>query len=176
MIIDYLILLPDIPDLLIPSLKCNCPVKDSQLSLVAWRVSGDTSLQDKIPTVATKPIFASWRNKTDVNYNAAWKKWEKWCREQGVSPFCCRCFSCPELPFEEGKQYRSLNCYLSAISSTLLPIEGVPVDQHPLVICLLKAAFNLRPPKPRYSHTWDVSLMLGILKELGGNEELTLNS
>ena len=48
------------------------------------------------------------------------------------------------------------------------------MGQHPLVICLLKGAFNLRPPKPRYSHTWDVSLMLRFLRELGENEELTL--
>ena len=47
MVIDYPILLPDVPDLLILSLNCDCPVKDSHLCLVAWKVSGNTLLQNK---------------------------------------------------------------------------------------------------------------------------------
>jgi len=57
--------------------------------------------------------------------------------------------------FEEDKQYRSLNCYRSALSSTHLTIEGFPVG-HPLVARLLKGAFNCRPPVPRYENTWDI--------------------
>ena len=93
------------------------------------------------------------------------------------SSLCCRCISYPDFfadEFEEGKQYRSVNCYHSAIYSTHLPIEGIPVGQHPLVIRLLKGAFNLRPPKPQCSQTWDVSLMLTFLRKLGRNEELSL--
>ena len=111
----------------------------------------------KISTAATKLILASWRDTTNANYNSAWKKWEKWCGEQDVPPFAAdvsAVLSFLTHEFEEGKQYRSLNCYCSAISSTHLPIKRVPVGQHPLVIRLLKGAFNLRPPKPRYSHTW----------------------
>jgi len=33
---------------------------------------------------------------------------------------------------EAGRQYRSLNCYRSALSSNLLSIEGLPVGQHHL--------------------------------------------
>ena len=47
MVIDYPILLPDVPDLLIPSPNCDCPVKDSHPCLVAWKVSGNTLLQNK---------------------------------------------------------------------------------------------------------------------------------
>ena len=47
MVIDYPILLPDVPDLLIPSPNCDCPVKDSHPCLVAWKVSGNTLLQSK---------------------------------------------------------------------------------------------------------------------------------
>ena len=65
------------------------------------------------------------------------------------------------------------NCYRSAISSTHIPIEGVPVGQHPLVINQLKGAFNLRLPKPRYSHTWDYQ-MLSFLTEFGESKELSL--
>lgn len=51
----------------------------------------------------------------------------------------------------------------------------MPVGQHPLVVHLLRGAFNQRPPKPRYLKTWDVSVMLSLLKEhMGDNERLSL--
>ena len=131
----------------------------------------------QISSKATRLILSSWRDKTNTNYNSAWKKWENWCRGKHVPPFAADVSAILSFladEFEEGKQYRSLNCYRSAISSTHLPIEGIPVGQHPLVIRLLKGAFNLRPPKPRYSQTWDVSLMLTFLRNLGRNEELSL--
>ena len=110
----------------------------------------------QISSKATRLILSSWRDKINANYNSAWKKWENWCRGKHVPPFAADVSAILSFladEFEEGKQYRSLNCYHSAISSTHLPIEGIPVGQHPLVIRLLKGAFNLRPPKPQYSQT-----------------------
>ena len=49
-----------------------------------------------------------------------------------------------------------------------------PVGQRPLVVRLLKGLFNQRPPKPRYSRTWNVTKMLTYLKSLGSNESLSL--
>ena len=76
--------------------------------------------------------------------------------------------------FKAGRQYRSLNCYRSALSSTLLPIEGTPVGQHPLIVRLLKGVFNLSPPMPRYTYTWDVPQVFTLLRSMGSNESLTL--
>lgn len=42
----------------------------------------------------------------------------------------------------EGKQYRTLNSYLSATSMTHLPIDGVVVGKHPFVSRLMKGIFN----------------------------------
>lgn len=77
--------------------------------------------------------------------------------------------------FEEGRQYHSLNYYCSALSSTHLPVEGFPVGQQPLVVRLLKGAYIQRPPKPRYSQTWDVIKVLTHLRSLGGNVTLSNN-
>ena len=38
----------------------------------------------------------------------------------------------------------------------------------------MKGAFNLKPPNPRYSHTWDVTVVLKYLKTLGSNNELSM--
>ena len=50
-------------------------------------------------------------------------------------------------------------------------IEGLPIGQHPLVTRLMKGVYNLRPPRPRYSHTWDVDL---VVQHIGENSDLTL--
>ena len=119
-----------------------------------------------------------WRSKTNANYNSTWRKWEEWCKQGGVHPFAADVSSILGFladQFDQGKQYRSLNCYRSVLSSTHLPIEGFQVGQHPLVVRLLKGAYIQRPPKPRYSHTWDVTRMLAYLRDLGNNKNLPLN-
>ena len=131
-----------------------------------------------IPPDTIKLILSSWRQKTNSNYNSAWRKWEQWCQERDVNPFLA---SLPDIlsflikQFQDGKQYRSLNCYRSAISSTHLPIEGFPIWKHPLVTRLLKGAFNERPPLQKNASTWEVSTVLTYLSQLGQNKNLTLS-
>ena len=131
----------------------------------------------KISDGAIDLIFCSWREKTNSNYNSAWRSWESWCITQSICPFS------PDIPnvldfltekFQAGLKYRSLNCYRSALSSALLPIDGFQVGQHPLVIRLMKGVFNSRPPEPRYSQMWEVSLVLDYIRALGPNENLSL--
>ena len=55
--------------------------------------------------------------------------------------------------------YSTLNSYRSALSSTLCLRDGTTVGCDPLVSRLLKGIYNLRPPLPRYSSTWDVSVL-----------------
>ena len=76
--------------------------------------------------------------------------------------------------FKAGREYRSLNCYCWAISSTHLPIQGFAVGKHPLVCRLLKGAYNLRPPQPKYSALWDVEKVLSFLRQLGANTQLSM--
>ena len=76
--------------------------------------------------------------------------------------------------FEAGLKYRSLNCYHSAHSSALIPVHGFQAGQHPLVSCLMKGIFNSRPPEPRYSQTWNISLALDYITTLGPNKDLSL--
>ena len=64
--------------------------------------------------------------------------------------------------------------YRSAISSIHPRIDGFEVGQHPLVVRLMKGAFNKRPPIPKYSTTWSVGLVLNYLRSLGHNSEMSL--
>lgn len=122
-------------------------------------------------------ILSSWREKTNANYNSAWRKWEEWCQERNLCPFSSDIGSVLDFlatQFQEGKQYRSLNCYRSALSSTLLPVEGFPVGSHPLVCRLLRGVFNIRPPQPRYRGMWEVPKLLSHIRSWGNTDALSL--
>ena len=45
---------------------------------------------------------------------------------------------------------------------------------HQLVKNLLTACYNLNPPKPKYSSTWDPDVVLRLLSSLGENSALPL--
>ena len=76
--------------------------------------------------------------------------------------------------FGEGLSYSTLNFYRSALSSTLCPCDGTTVGCDPLVSRLLKGTYNLRSPLPRYSSTWDVSVLTQYLGTLFPLNSLSL--
>ena len=51
---------------------------------------------------------------------------------------------------------------------------GIPIGQHSLVTMAKKAFWQQRPPIPRYCATYDVSVVLRHIENLGQNELLTL--
>ena len=53
-------------------------------------------------------------------------------------------------------------------------VEGISIGQHPLVTRLIKGVHNSRLPKPHYTVTWDVDIVLRHLRALGDNDHLSL--
>ena len=43
---------------------------------------------------------------------------------------------------------------------THIPVEGGSTASHPLISRFMKGNFELKPPTPKYLHTWDVSITL----------------
>ena len=120
-----------------------------------------------LPESVSALLMASWRGRTAQHYDSAWARWWRWCSERQVDPLC------PLLKdvlvflsslFDEGRAYRTIGVYRSALSSTLPPIDGSAVGSHPLVVRLLKGVYNSRPPAPRYTHTWDVQSVLSVMQ------------
>ena len=62
--------------------------------------------------------------------------------------------------FNSGLQYRSINSLRLTISMTHNNIGGTAVGRHPLVSCRM---FNRCPPSSRYSHSWDVRIVINFL-------------
>ena len=114
------------------------------------------------------------------SYDSLYIKWERWCSEHGSDPISgpvTEVASFLAYLYKEGYQYySSINSYCSAISSMHDRIEGVMVGQHPMITRLVKGVFHSRLPLPRYTHTWDVQMVLNFLKSLGDNWKLSLNT
>ena len=76
--------------------------------------------------------------------------------------------------FESGLSYRTINCYRSALSTTLLLIDCYDVGKHPLVTRLMRGIYNSRPPVKTLVPTWSVTIVLRMLKLWSPNDKLDL--
>ena len=176
MLIEAPILLPHEAGIVEPSQNCDCPVMDNLPQLIACKVAGCASKQKEFQ----RRLSASSLHHGETKQNPIMilhGRSGTWCSSSKSNPFAAdlsKVLGFLAEQFQEGKQYRSLNCYRSAISSAHLPIDGFPVGKHPLVCRLLKGVFNLRPPLPRYDCTWDVTKVTSYLKDLGDNEQMSL--
>lgn len=76
--------------------------------------------------------------------------------------------------YEQRLTYSAINTARSALSSYIVLEDGTSLGQHRLVSRLLKGIFQSNPPLPRYSETWDVSVVLHYLQGLPPVGTLTL--
>ena len=118
------------------------------------------SLQmEGISSNATKLISHSRRKSSTTNYESAWGQWTSWCNERQVNPFQAPMnyiISFLSEKFDQGLQYRTLNCLRSDISAYHVHIDGKSVEKHPKVCDLLAVIFNQRSPQRRYVFIWYV--------------------
>ena len=115
-----------------------------------------------------KLLALSWRKGTRKDYTAKFKQFSMWCTERKVDPFLASLNDCADFLtslFQRGLKYRTINGYRSMLSSFLPPIDNCPIGQHSYIIRLLKGVFNERPPVKRLIPNWDLSFILGCLKE-----------
>lgn len=68
--------------------------------------------------------------------------------------------------FHRGVGYGCLNTARGALSSLGIMVDGCRAGNHPLVIRFMKGVFNLRPPMPKYTETWDVQPVLQKLRSM----------
>lgn len=114
-------------------------------------------------------IAASWRASTKNQYYVFIRKWKQFCSNKSINYMQAT----PErvlefltdLYFVHGASYSSLNTARSALAAFLILDGPYSVGSHPLISRFLKGAFQLRPPKPRYSQIWDVKIVLNYLRK-----------
>ena len=122
-------------------------------------------------------LISATRRSTQKTYESSWKRWCSWCVSEKINPISAslnNILSFLSNCFDDGLQYRSINVMRSSLSSTHPKIDGYAVGQHPYVLNLMKGILNNRPPKPRYSYTWDVRQVTAYMKQMGSNASLSL--
>ena len=117
-------------------------------------------------------LVAATRSSTSKTYESSWRRWCIWCAPRKVNPlsaalenilsFLAECY-------KEGLHYRSINVLRSALSSIHPMIDNHRIGQHAYVINLLRGILNNRPPKPRYTYTWDLHVVTDCIKKMGAN-------
>ncbi len=76
--------------------------------------------------------------------------------------------------YEKGLGYTSVNTARAALSVVVRNVEGINIGDHPLISRFVKGIGRLRPPKPRYTTTWDVGKVLLYFENSSRNESMNL--
>ena len=141
-----------------------------------WRQYQAMGISEDIAQVL---LLASCPSKRKT-YRSASGRWSWWCDKWKVNSFSA---SLADILlyltefFNDRVPSHSVNPAHSAICNTHSKEDGHSLGGgggHPLVTQLMKGMFNSRPPKPKYSHTWDVTLVTKYLASLGSNRLLSL--
>ena len=67
--------------------------------------------------------------------------------------------------------YSSLNTAGSALSLIIKPHNGISFGKHPLVQRFMKGVFGLRPTLPKYTFTFDATVVLQYLKQMSPHSQ-----
>ena len=78
--------------------------------------------------------------------------------------------------FHTGVGYSSVNTARSVLSTIIKTENWIPFGEFPLVCTSFKAVFNLRPALPKFSPTWDVSIVLKCMKSFQALKQCYLKS
>lgn len=110
-------------------------------------------------------MIASLSKSTQKQYNAALKPWLEFCISNnldGFNPDTSSLLSYLTVKFKEGASYGTLNSARTAISL----LSKDKIGENVSICRFLKGVSKLRPPKPKYAFTWDVSIVLKYLENL----------
>ena len=114
---------------------------------------------------------------TRCGYRHAYARFKAFCSLNKLCPKSCK----PEdiakylkLLCDNGASYNTINVVRSAISKYHNGYSGIAAGSNNIVCMAMRAVFKIRPPLPKYKHTYDITMVLDYLKSLPPNSELTL--
>lgn len=130
-----------------------------------------------ISSQAQATILLSWRSGTQKQYKVFLDKWQLYANQWDVDPLhptLNQVLNFLQELYQQGLSYSSINTARSALSSFITLEGNMTVGMHPLVQRYVKGVFQSRPALPRYTSTWDTSVVLSYLKKLHPADKLTL--
>ena len=139
-------------------------------------------LNSSVPPQITDVIMSSWRQGTQKQYNVYINKWSDFCTQRQVnslSPTVTDILHFLHALYQQNLSYSTLNTARSALSTLFLSSSTDnphPITTLPFITRYMKGIFNSRKPTPKYSETWNVSLVLGHLKHLYPLADMSLKA
>lgn len=126
-----------------------------------------------LPRGSLDIVMASLAKNTLNQYNSSIKSWWLFCKTKNLDvneANVADVLTFLTEKFEEGASYSSLNTHRSALSL----IVGTNVTSNDCVNRFLKGAYRLKPPNPKYSHTWDTNVVLNHLSNIYPYDNVSL--
>ncbi|PFX17394.1 TNF receptor-associated factor 4 [Stylophora pistillata] len=105
------------------------------------------------------------------------KKWQKFCAQRQINhtqPSVVPVLDFLTALYQQGLTYNAINTARSALSSYVTLEDGTCVGKHPLVFRLMKGIFQEKPPRPKNTEIWNVSLVLEYLQSSSPVDKLSL--
>ena len=125
----------------------------------------------------TNIIMASWRDNKKAKYSAYINQWLNFCERNCVNYLQASAndgLKYLTQVFNDGRQYSTVNAARSALSAILPAQGGIPFGKLPAVTKFVKGVANLRPPLPKYTKVWHVSMVLNKFRSMEDNDVLSL--
>ncbi|KAL0204602.1 hypothetical protein M9458_002620, partial [Cirrhinus mrigala] len=99
-------------------------------------------------------------------YTLKWSVFSAWCSTRGEYTTSCdiSVISFLQELLDKGRSPSTLKVYVAAITASHAPIAGQSVGRNNLVVRFLKGSRRLNPPHPLTVPTWDLSMVLRVLK------------
>ena len=130
-------------------------------------------LKEDLSNESTNIIMASRRKSTSIKYQVYINQWL-------VINFQNASFS-NGLDFltslyQNEKQYPNISCAKSILSLFIRSSNGLEFGKQFIVQRFMKGIYQLRPSLPKYSFTWDISILFEKCRELPPNDQLDLKA
>ena len=122
-------------------------------------------------------LEASIRKSTKKQYDSYFKQWENHCIQRKTDPLSTTIADVLEFLsklFDRGLSYSAISTAKCSIAAVAKTKDGKAIGTDTDVCRFMRGVFQLRPSKPKYSETWDVSKLFEMFRKGKDNCDLTL--
>lgn len=129
-----------------------------------------------VPTVAIETIISSLAECTLRQYNTTYRLWWSYCSKEGIPLYNATIQNVISflhtITQEHNYKYGSVNSHRSALNLIL----AKEIASDPILKRYMKGISRMRPPRPRYTSTWDPQILLSHLEQIEVDSNLRLLS
>ena len=123
--------------------------------------------------------MASRRKSTSIKYQVYINQWHDFCKNHNINSQNASVSNGLDFLtslYQNEKQYPTISCARSILSLFIRSSNGLEFGKQFIVQRFMKGIYQLRPSLPKYSFTWDISILFEKYRELPPNDQLDLKT